>query len=663
MMDPTVVSEEKCSECGISLRKKPRHEKVFSNSVYFCRPCYRRKFELARKEESKTEIPITLSFKCTPKGHSRCIFSCKPGESLRVLQKKTRISVFIKHRLFVFEKCRACSSHFDGDELNGDFVSNFMDKTVLDDVKLTPSEIVGVIDDLRLGLDSLALEQEEEQWKSCDFFEKTEDVSVWTGLQKPQFDELASYIKLKKENPAKQRLILGAYLMHLYVDLSEARIATLLCITQQCVSKYVRRARDSLSEFVALFLDGVKRTDVMKETTEILRILHQVPKNSDNILTVWDGTYIFLPKSSNFRFQRVTYSGHKKTNYLKPMLAVSTSGLIVNVLGPERLWAGSMSDADIFKSCINLPWFKNFFKPGDIFVLDRGFQRAEEDLLQGGFKISIPVSKGGNAQLTTLEANLSRICTKIRWVIESVNSSLKRFKYFKHTVPSEEVPFLFADIRVVSAIHNRYFSRLSSDGDRPEVARRMLELLNTPNTVQLIVENEHLIRKTIPFERLNETHFENLPVWNPQDLASFSGSYQIGVSMSYIADHFNTEKREFLISRDNHLPNFKKYKISITKPFFMKAKLLSRHISNKVYSIFILFDLAKKSADAFKESFCTCKNGARTMNPCAHAMALIWYLLYGRHEARLRCPAAFLNKCFPLLKSDALCNLESDDEN
>ena len=97
-----------------------------------------------------------------------------------------------------------------------------------------------------------------------------------------------------------------------------------------------------MSDFVANFLDGVKRTDVIKETTEISHILNEVPEDSDVLITVWDGTYIFLPKSTNFHFKRVTYSGHKKTNYLKPMVVIPTNGLIVNVLGPEKLWAGNV---------------------------------------------------------------------------------------------------------------------------------------------------------------------------------------------------------------------------------------------------------------------------------------------------------------------------------
>lgn len=43
--------------------------------------------------------------------------------------------------------------------------------------------------------------------------------------------------------------------------------------------------------------------------------------------------------------------------------------------------------------------------------------------------------------------------------------------------------------------------------------------------------------------------------------------------------------------------------------------------------------------------------GARTVNPCAHIVSLIWYFFYGRFEKK-PAPSAFLNDCFPLKKSD-----------
>lgn len=85
VMVHTVVNEEKSSECGISLRKKPRHEKIFSNSAYFCITCYRRNFGLdetltpAEKEASGSEGFVKEGYKLYRNwgSHTQCSKKCR----------------------------------------------------------------------------------------------------------------------------------------------------------------------------------------------------------------------------------------------------------------------------------------------------------------------------------------------------------------------------------------------------------------------------------------------------------------------------------------------------------------------------------------------------------------------------------------------------------
>lgn len=126
--------------------------------------------------------------------------------------------------------------------------------------------------------------------------------------------------------------------------------------------------------------------------------------------------------------------------------------------------------------------------------------------------MSIPCLRKDNNQLTTLEANRSRLCTKQRWVVEWVNSSLKRFKYLKRTVTTVQVPHLYEDVRIAAALHNSFFSRQCSDGDNPEVALRMLADLEKENLVNILVEEQSLIRRTKCFETLSRDHHEQFPI-------------------------------------------------------------------------------------------------------------------------------------------------------
>ena len=48
--------------------------------------------------------------------------------------------------------------------------------------------------------------------------------------------------------------------------------------------------------------------------------------NESAIVTVWDGTYVYIEKSSNYSFSKQSYSMHKGCPLLKMMMIVSTSG-------------------------------------------------------------------------------------------------------------------------------------------------------------------------------------------------------------------------------------------------------------------------------------------------------------------------------------------------
>ena len=225
--------------------------------------------------------------------------------------------------------------------------------------------------------------------------------------------------------------------------------------------------------------------------------------------------------------------------------------------------------------------------------------------MKKNFKVLIPALLPKNKkQLSTEEANESRLCTKQRWVVESVNSSLKRFKFFKHTIASEYVPQLFEDFKIAAAIHNVYFRRMYSDHDEPEVASLILTNLNTPNIMQNIVEQEGLARKIKNFETMSSQHYNDFPAWTLQNLKQFTGTYQLSLARSYIADHLFAGKYEFLVSKENYLPNFQTYNLNIQSPIFIKAKLQSRHSAHKVYCIFILIDTALSVPESVVSYYC-----------------------------------------------------------
>jgi hypothetical protein len=70
----------------------------------------------------------------------------------------------------------------------------------------------------------------------------------------------------------------------------------------------------------------------------------------------------------------------------------------------------------------------------------------------------------GQKQFTKQEANESRLCTKIRWIVEGVNGLIKaRFRVFDNRVENYSLVHFLADLRIAGAHINKFSKRLLSD--------------------------------------------------------------------------------------------------------------------------------------------------------------------------------------------------------
>ena len=65
-----------------------------------------------------------------------------------------------------------------------------------------------------------------------------------------------------------------------------------------------------------------------KHLTDSAKLLFNVQANE--AVVVVDGTYVYIQKSSDYRFQRRSYSMHKFRPLLKPMMKVATDGYILD---------------------------------------------------------------------------------------------------------------------------------------------------------------------------------------------------------------------------------------------------------------------------------------------------------------------------------------------
>ncbi|XP_074598355.1 uncharacterized protein LOC141856064 [Brevipalpus obovatus] len=96
-------------------------------------------------------------------------------------------------------------------------------------------------------------------------------------------------------------------------------------------------------------------------------------------------------------------------------------------------------------------------------------------------------------------------------------------------------------------------------------------------------------------------------------------------------DSYKTEcrkkglERELKLHQDplEYLEEFSSYGIEVTSPYFLRAKISSRHKKGKIYQVFVLIDLERDGLDRAVDWYCKCVSGRRTMTPCEHALCVL----------------------------------------
>nr|XP_022308113.1 uncharacterized protein LOC111114116 [Crassostrea virginica] len=173
---------------------------------------------------------------------------------------------------------------------------------------------------------------------------------------------------------------------------------------------------------------------------------------------------------------------HKRRPLLKPMMIVSTTGYIVSVLGPY-LADPKNNNSSILNHSIhsNTEEIKNWVEEGDIFVVDRGFRDSEAVLNDLGIRMEMPAFiPKGQRQLSAEEANSSRLVTKVRWVMESVNGRVKTWRYSGKTLPNVQIPYIGDYLRIVCGLCNKYRPQSTLDSIRDLQDGLQLTLTPTP---------------------------------------------------------------------------------------------------------------------------------------------------------------------------------------
>lgn len=234
---------------------------------------------------------------------------------------------------------------------------------------------------------------------------------------------------------------------------------------------------------------------------------------------------IFIQSSSNYLFQKQTYSLQKLDNLVKPFLIVCCDGYIIDCWGPYK---ATVNDATITSNDLRNKegYLRTFFRNEDIFILDRGFRDVMSDLETYGFKAYMPESLlEGEHQLTTLQANRSRFVTMCRWVVEIVNGRIKRdYRLFRNVFSNRAAKHLMADLKIACALINKFHPPIEDPPHAAQYVTIAKRRLYMPNYLSEYVELENINRRRAIFTTIegNIPHLERFPILTIDDLKRFA---------------------------------------------------------------------------------------------------------------------------------------------
>lgn len=634
-----IVDEHEPRKRDISILFRQRYQlpdlEINENSR-ICLNCFQRVERCIELSDNPLAIPMDVLA-----GNRGC-FVCTNDIRTR-LSLGARVDFFAKTNIFIPSHTPCCVNHLNS---KGNVEIQYMNNNISlpMNVLMTGREIHEWFLALK-DYNSTSFDSEEH-------FEDEEFKKI-TSINKQQFADLFStcqpvVIYGKNRVPTKKDMI--AFLMKLRQGLSDEYIKVIMSYTsRQAVSLAITIARSTLMQtFVPNNLGfhchelRNRGQFIERHVTSFSNILYNSQPHNPKAILFPDCTYLKVPKSSNFRAQRQSFSSHKRYSLLKAGLIVAPDGFIVDVHGPYFSDTRN-NDAAILGNELedDLQNIRQWIQEGDIFVVDRGYRDVVEFLETLNLNCEIPPFLPRNRQqFTTEEANYARKITKTRWIVESRNGHLKSlYKFFRDAIPMQHCLKLSEYLKIGCALINAYRQPIHMQDESDELAQRMLELVQNPNNPlhdRILRENLQLRRGGGAWVDINENDLQ-FPILTLEYLRTKTfGTYQVKLSPAYIQDTIGREaNHEFL------------FQVQEFEPGLIRAKIFSRFTQVTKHFLFISYLLppVRDGDDPIQGTYCTCKVGARTLGMCAHTSSVVWYLGYARNENYVKYPTNVLLGC------------------
>lgn len=403
-----------CGKCRVKCHRSLKNPKTTIHPSSSCTGSELKSSEKTPKFSSPRNIKLPIP--STGSSHGKC-FVCKTcPKRLIVISRSARYDLFLKRGIIVPYGSRCCGIHIENDgHFTIDAAESIVTRNELSSFNRT---------DIKDLLESIRETANKNSQKRIDFDSpdglSNEDCFILTGLNHDNFVDICSHIKpsaLRDTNNRSYRACIGIFLTKLRSGMSNKMLSAVFNIGKDSVRRAITSARNAIvHDFVPSYLgfQHVSRKEVIEQHTRPLAQTLFGGLMKPAILVI-DGTYIYIQKSGQFRFQRRSYSTHKHRSLVKPMMFVTTSGYIVSVIGPYYSDAKN-NDSSILNQILknNVEEIREWLNEDDVVVVDRGFRDSVELLNEFGIHSEMPAFSKKKQQHPTEESNASRLVTKIR---------------------------------------------------------------------------------------------------------------------------------------------------------------------------------------------------------------------------------------------------------
>ncbi|XP_071653832.1 uncharacterized protein [Temnothorax longispinosus] len=329
-----IDGDENADKCEIAIRRRDEFQRpplAVTDLTRICITCNQSiRNEITEMERDPTCLRLNV---LTQTANRTCVI-CNADADVHRIALECRVNVFVLRNIFIPEDTRSCQHHFDD--------RGFFLQALLLGLRSINGPYVIKGPQLQMFLQGLRnVARDQRRFVDENSFTDAEFES-FSPVTKRQFLELFNYCD-------------RVPYLDSYRYVSKKDLLTFLCKMRQGLSddflkvmfEYPSRQATSLAVFIVrqslmqrfvptnIGLDAITRRDyVQRHVTNFANELYNPEPHIPRVIAYIDGTYSYVPKSSNFRTLRQSFSLHKGRHLLKPVLIVAPDGYILDIQGP-----------------------------------------------------------------------------------------------------------------------------------------------------------------------------------------------------------------------------------------------------------------------------------------------------------------------------------------